>query len=304
MKIVVSGSSGLIGSKLLSFLSENNHQALRLVRKPQAGAGEIQWNPLTGELDKKALEGVDAVVHLAGENIAGGRWTAAKKLKIRESRILGTRFIAQSLAGLFEPPKVLISVSAAGYYGNRGEEELDENSSPGTGFLPDLCREWEEATTPAIMRGIRVVIPRLGMVLSSSGGALPLMLSLYQRGLGGTIGSGDQYMSWIAINDLVGIIHHAIRNESLQGPVNAVSPHPVANRTFNRTMARVLARPAFLKLPGFVARLVLGEMAKEVLLASARIAPAKLLKSQYKFLFPELENALRHILQKPETKRN
>jgi uncharacterized protein len=302
VKIVISGAGGLIGSELASSLAKNNHKILRLVRKQLPGVDEISWNPSTGKLDQKSLEGVDAVVHLAGENIAGGRWTAEKKRLIRESRITGTRLLAQSIAHLFEPPKVLVSVSAIGYYGNRGEEELNEDSSPGTGFLSDVCREWEDATTPALMRGIRVVIPRLGMALSASGGALPMMLPAYRRGLGGMIGSGRQYMSWIAIHDIVGIITHAIRNESLHGPVNAVAPHPTTNRAFNQILGRVLARKAIFKLPAFAARLLFGEMAKEVLLASARAIPAKLIKSKYKFQFPELENALLYILQQPGTK--
>jgi uncharacterized protein (TIGR01777 family) len=300
VKIIVSGASGLIGSELVSTLVKNKHQVVRLVRKEHAAAGEIRWNPLTGDLDKKPLEGVDAVVHLAGENIAAGPWTAERKRQIRESRILGTRLIAQSIAHLFEPPKIFISVSATGYYGDRGEEMLNEDSGPGKGFLCDLCREWEEAALPAIIRGIRVVIPRLGMVLSGSGGALPRMLPLYQRGLGGIIGSGAQYMSWIELKDLIGIITYAIRSESIHGPINAVSPNPVTNRDFNKILSRILAKPAFLRLPGLAARIILGEMAKEALLASARAIPAKLIKSKYKFQFPDLEGALRHVLRKPE----
>jgi uncharacterized protein len=304
LKIVISGASGLIGSELISSLPKDKHEILRLVRKPQAGPGEIRWNPLSGQLDKSALEGVDAVVHLAGENIASGRWTAAKKHRIRESRIRGTLFLARSLSQLFEPPKVLVSVSAIGYYGNRGEEELNEDSSPGKGFLPDLCREWEDATTPVTLRGTRVVIPRIGIVLSASGGALSLMLPVFRMGLGGRIGSGAQYMSWVAMEDLVGIINHAITCESLRGPVNAVSPNPVTNRSFSEILARILARPAFLSLPAFAARIVLGEMANEALLAGAKVSPAKLTQSKYKFKFPELESALRHILKKTGTVQN
>jgi uncharacterized protein len=304
LKIAISGSSGLIGSELISFLSRDKHEVFRLVRKRQAGPGEIRWDPLNGQLDKNALEGMDTVIHLAGENIASGRWTAAKKRQIRESRIQGTLFLAQSLSHLFEPPKALISVSAIGFYGNRGEEKLNEESSPGRGFLPNLCREWEDATTPAAIRGIRVVIPRIGIVLSASGGALPLMLPVFRMGLGGRIGSGTQYMSWVAMEDLVGIINHAISCESLHGPVNAVSPNPVTNRAFSETLARILARPAFFSLPAFAARIALGEMANEALLAGANAEPAKLIKSKYKFQFPELETALRHILKIPETIQN
>ncbi len=301
MKIVISGGSGLVGSQLAASLVKGGHAVFRLVRKPQAGAGEIRWDPIKGELEHKALEGADAVVHLAGENISNGRWTAAKKRRIRESRAQGTRFLSQSLAYLFEPPKVLISVSAIGFYGDRGEEELHEGSGPGRGFLSDVCREWESATEPASLRGIRVVIPRLGMVLSNSGGALPRMLPAFRMGFGGRIGGG-QYMSWIAIDDLIGIIHHAIYSRSLQGPVNAVSPNPVQNRTFTEILGRVLQKPARLVLPALAARIVLGEMAREVLLASARVRPVKLLESKYQFRFPELEQALRHILKQPEKK--
>jgi uncharacterized protein len=301
LKIAISGASGLIGSELISSLPQDKHEILRLVRKPQAAPGEIRWNPQSGQLDKSALERVDAVVHLAGENIANGRWTAAKKRRIRESRIRGTLFLAQSLSQLFEPPKVLVSVSAIGYYGNRGEEELNEDSGPGRGFLPDLCREWEDATTLAAMRGIRVVTPRIGMVLSASGGALSLMLPVFRMGIGGRIGSGAQYMSWVAMEDLVGIINHAITCESLYGPVNAVSPNPVTNQAFSEILARILARPAFFSLPAFAARIVLGEMANEALLAGAKVNPTKLIKSKYKFQFPELESALRLILKKPGT---
>jgi uncharacterized protein len=302
VKIVISGASGLIGSELIPFLAKGRHHILRLVRKPQAGPDEIRWNPLKGEIDLGALEGADAVVHLAGENIAGGRWTADKKKRMRESRIQGTRFLAQSLAYLFEPPKAMVSVSAIGYYGNREDEILNEESSPGVGFLPGLCQEWEAATAPAVFRGIRVVIPRIGMVLSASGGALSPMLPVFRLGIGGRIGSGSQYMSWIAMDDLVGIIHHAIQSNSLQGPVNAVSPNPVTNSAFSEILGRVLDRPAIFCLPAFAARLALGEMANEVLLAGARVRPLKLERSKYKFLFPELESALRHILQKPGTK--
>jgi uncharacterized protein len=299
LKIVISGASGLIGSELISLLHKDKHEIFRLVRKSQAGPGEIRWDPQSGQLDPSALENMDAVIHLAGENIAGGRWTAAKKLRIRESRIRGTSFLAQSLSQLFEPPRVLVSVSAIGYYGDRGEEELYEDSSPGKGFLPDLCREWEEATIPAAMRGVRVVIPRIGMVLSAAGGALPRMLPVFRMGIGGRIGSGAQYMSWVAINDLVGILHHAITCESLQGPVNAVSPNPVTNSVFSKTLARILVRPSSFSLPAFAARIAFGEMANETLLAGANVSPEKLNKSKYKFQFPELESALRHILKIP-----
>ena len=297
MNILVTGAAGLIGTALTSFLTQNKHRVIRLVRRAQPTPGEIGWDPYAQTLDIEALEGLDAVVHLAGENIADGRWTAGKKLRIRESRIQGTRLLAQSLARLFDPPKVLVSVSAIGYYGDRGEELLDEESDPGKGFLADVCRAWEAATAPAVMRGIRVVHPRLGMVLSTAGGALARMLPAFRLGIGGRIGSGRQYMSWITIEDLVGILDYAIHNGSLHGPVNAVSPNPVTNQDFSIMLGRVLAKPSFLALPAFAARIAFGEMADALLLASARVLPTRLKESGHKFQFPEVEDSLRHALE-------
>jgi uncharacterized protein (TIGR01777 family) len=299
LNILVTGSSGLIGSELCAFFKKRDHRILRLLRRTPLGDEEIRWDPSAGKLDTSLIEGLDAVVHLAGENIAGGRWTASKRLRIRQSRVQGTRFLAQSLAGLLNPPKVLISVSAIGYYGDRGEERLDEESSPGEGFLPKVCKDWESATEAAAARGIRVVMPRIGMVLSAEGGALDLMLPIFRLGIGGKIGTGRQYMSWIAIGDLIGIINHVIYHESLRGPVNAVSPNPETNVAFARTLGRVLSRPAVFALPAVAARCAFGQMADELLLSSARVVPAKLLHSGYAYQFPELEGALRHILQKP-----
>jgi uncharacterized protein len=296
LNILVTGSTGLIGTELVSFLKKNGHRVIRMVRHSPRGNDEVRWNPASGIPDQTSIEGLDAVVHLAGENIAAGRWTSKQKLRIRESRIQGTRVLAQSLTYLFDPPKVLISVSAVGYYGNQEDKRLDETSAPGIGFLPDLCRDWEAATTPASMRNIRVVNPRLGVVLSAKGGALTQMLPLYRMGIGGKIGSGKQYLSWIAMDDLVRIIEHAIQNESLQGPVNAVTPYPATNSEFSKILGRVLNRPSFMALPAFAARLLWGQMADEVLLASARVSPTQLLQSNYKFLFPHLEAALHHIL--------
>lgn len=301
MNILVSGSTGLIGNAICSLLRNKKHRVLRLVRRQPSGADEIRWDPSSGQLNTTDLEGVEAVVHLAGENISDGRWTADKKRRIRESRIKGTHLLAQSLAYLFDPPKVMVSISAVGYYGNRGDEMLDEQSSPGSGFLPEVCHEWESATVPASMRGIRVVIPRVGMVLSAAGGALAKMLPAYRMGLGGRIGNGRQYMSWIAIDDLVRAIYHAITQTKLHGPINAVSPNPVSNRVFSDTLGRVLSRPAVMVLPAFAARLVMGQMADEALLASAKVMPSRLQKSGYEFSYPELEGALRHILNKPES---
>jgi len=297
MNILVTGATGLIGTALISLLTQNKNRVIRLVRKTQLAPGEIGWDPYAQTLDIEPLEGLDAVVHLAGENIADGRWTAGKKLRIRESRIQGTRFLAQSLASLFDPPKVLVSVSAIGYYGDRGEELLDEESDPGKGFLADVCREWEAATAPAVMRGIRVVHPRLGIVLSTAGGALARMLPPFRLGIGGRIGSGRQFMSWITIEDLVGVLDYAIHNGSLHGPVNAVSPNPLTNQDFSIMLGRVLSKPSFLALPAFAARIAFGEMADALLLASARVLPTKLKESGYIFQFPEVEGALRHVLE-------
>jgi uncharacterized protein len=269
------------------------------VRRTPANANEIQWDPIAGTLESSALEGLDAVVHLAGENIASERWTRKRMQRIRESRTLGTRLLAQSLARLFDPPKVLVSISAVGYYGDRGEELLDEGSSAGKGFLPDLCREWESATASAAMRHIRVVTPRLGIVLSATGGALSRMIPPFRLGFGGTIGSGNQYMSWIALDDLIGIIHQLIVKESFEGPVNVVSPNPITNREFSNTLGRIFSRPAFFNLPAFAARLAFGKMADETLLSSARVTPKRLMKAGFPFAFPELEGALRYILEKP-----
>lgn len=296
MNILITGSTGLIGSELAALLKKNNHRIICLVRKAPAGSDEVRWDPASGIPDKTAIEGLDAVVHLAGENIAAGRWTPEQKQRIRESRIQGTQLLAQSLSHLFDPPKVLISVSAVGYYGDRGETKLNENSAPGSGFLPDLCREWEAATAPASKRNIRVVNPRLGMVLSATGGSLAKMLPPFRLGIGGRIGSGKQYMSWIAIADLVRIIEYAIQDQSLRGPLNAVAPYPVTNLEFSKILGKVLSRPSFMALPAFAARLFWGQLADEVLLASARVSPERLLQSNYRFLYPTLEAALRHIL--------
>jgi uncharacterized protein (TIGR01777 family) len=250
---------------------------------------------MADSIDVSALEGIDAVVHLAGENIAA-RWTATQKAKIRDSRVRGTQLLCETLARLSSPPQVLVSASAIGYYGDRGEEILTEESPPGRGFLPEVCRAWEAATEAAKQRGMRVVILRLGMVLSAAGGALAKMLPPFRLGLGGMVGSGRQYMSWIALDDVVGTIQHAIVTDALQGPTNAVAPQAVTNQEFTRTLGKALGRPTLLPLPAFAARLMFGEMADELLLASTRVQPTKLLGSGYRFRYPELEDALRHVL--------
>jgi hypothetical protein len=247
-------------------------------------------------MDTARLEGLDAVVHLAGENIATGRWTAEKKAKIRDSRVRSTRLLCDTLAGLKQPPKVLACASATGYYGDRGDELLTEESASGTGFLAGVCREWEAAATPAAQKGIRVVHLRFGMVLSGAGGALAKLLPPFRMGLGGALGTGRQYISWIALDDLLGVIAHALTTEALQGPVNAVAPNPVTNKEFTRTLGRTLGRFTLFSMPAAAARLAFGEMADEVLLASQRVQPARLLATEYRFRYPELEGALRHLL--------
>jgi uncharacterized protein len=298
MKVLVSGSSGLIGSALVPFLARGGHTAVGLVRlKPQHGAAEVYWNPERGEVDTKGLEGFEGVVHLAGENIAG-RWTAEKKTAIRESRVKGTRLLCQTLAQLERPPKVLVCASAVGYYGDRGDEVLREDSRSGSGFLAEVCREWEAAASPAIQKGIRVTELRIGLVLSAEGGALKSMLFPFKLGLGGKIGNGKQYMSWIAMDDLVRVISRALVDDTLHGPVNAVSPSPVTNLEFTKTLGRVLGRLTPFPMPAFAARLAFGEMGEALLLASQRVEPRRLRETGYAFRFPELEGALRDLLGK------
>lgn len=298
MTILVTGSSGLIGSALIPALTREGHRVIRLVRaEPKPGEAAIRWDPEAGAMETTGLPRLDAVVHLAGENIAG-RWTAGKKTRIRNSRVEGTRLLSESLARLPEPPNVLVCASATGYYGDRGEELLREESAPGSGFLAEVCREWEAAADVAVQRGIRVVHLRFGLVLSPKGGALAKMLLPFRMGMGGIVGSGRQYWSWIALDDAVSAIHHALTTDTLRGPVNVVSPHPVTNREFTRTLGRVLGRPTPFPVPAFAARLAFGEMADALLLASARVEPAKLLATGYRFRHPELEGALRHLLGK------
>jgi uncharacterized protein (TIGR01777 family) len=297
MKVLVTGSSGLVGSALVSRLKGDGNAVTRLVRsKRGAGEAQVLWDPEAGTIDAASLEGLDGVVHLAGESIATGRWTAARKARILESRVKGTRLLAEALAGLHERPKVLVSASAVGYYGDRGEEALQEDSASGSGFLADVCRQWEAAAAPAAQGGIRVVHPRFGVILSRAGGALPRLLLPFRFGLGGRLGSGQQFMSWVALDDAVGAICHALTHDDLQGPVNTASPTAVRNDEFTKTLGRVLRRPTLFLLPAFAARLAFGQMADEMLLASQRVEPAKLLASGYQFEFPDLESALRHLL--------
>jgi len=295
LAILISGATGLIGSALAALLGAAGHRVVRLVRGENPAENEIAWNPAAERLDPARLEGFDAVIHLAGENIAG-RWTEEKKRRIRDSRIRGTRLLSAALSRLARKPRVLICASATGYYGNRGEEILTEASPFGEGFLARLCRDWEAATEPAAAAGIRVVNLRLGMVLSPKGGALATMLRPFKLGLGGPLGDGRQYVSWIALEDVIGVTVHALLSESLAGPVNAVTPNAVRNREFARTLGDVLGRPALLPAPAFVLRALFNGLADEVLLAGARVLPEKLERTNYTFFLPELENALRTML--------
>ena len=295
-KILVSGSSGLIGSALLPALKASGYEVVCLGRG-QSGNGRIGWDPAR-PLAPELVSGFDAVIHLAGESIAG-RWTESKKKAIRDSRVHGTRHLAEGLARTASPPRVLISASAIGFYGDRDDEILQEDSaSGGSGFLPGVCREWEAAAGPAVQAGIRTAFLRTGIVLSAEGGALKQMLPPFRMGLGGKIGSGRQWMSWIDLHDEIGAIRHILTNDSLRGPVNSVSPHPVTNAEFTKTLASVLSRPAIFPMPAFAARLVFGQMGDELLLGSQRVEPAKLLASGYAFQKPDLRLALSAILRK------
>jgi uncharacterized protein len=301
LRVAVSGASGLLGRALLPFLTTGGHEILRLIRgrhPPAQAPGEVYWDLRTGRIESEKLEGLDAVVHLAGENIAA-RWTNQRKRRIRESRAIGTRFLCEALARLRRPPKVLVTASAVGIYGNRGDEVLTEASATLAAppdFLVEVCREWEAATEPARAAGIRVVMTRFGLILSPSGGLLERMLPPLRAGLGGPLGTGRQWMSWISIDDVVGAIHHAIMTEALSGPVNTTAPQPVINREFTATLARVLGRPALIRVPAPALRLALGEMGEVAVLGSARVVPERLTQAGYRFRHPALEGALRFVL--------
>lgn len=294
-RVLVTGVSGPIGTGLLASFTMQDTHIVRLVRRRAESGVEIGWNPLA-PLSPAKVSGFDAVVHLAGESIVG-RWTEEKKRAIRDSRLQGTRNLAAALAQSDAKPAVLVCASAVGFYGNRGDELLREESPGGQGFLSEVCREWEDASRIAAEAGIRTVNIRIGLVLSAKGGALKRMLTPFKLGLGGRIGSGQQWWSWIHVDDIVRGIHHAIRAESLSGPVNLVAPNPVRNAEFTKVLASVLGRPAFLPVPEFALRLAFGEMAAdELLLASQRVEPAKLTSSGYTFRFRELRAALENLL--------
>ncbi|HEX3282322.1 MAG TPA: TIGR01777 family oxidoreductase [Pyrinomonadaceae bacterium] len=297
MKILISGSHGLVGTSLMDSLISPDHDVYRLVRRYAESDSEIEWSPDRYSIALARLEGFDAVVHLAGESIAEGRWTEEKKKRIRESRVQGTRLLGDALANLTNPPKTFINASAIGYYGDRGDEVLTEKSGPGKDFLSEVCVEWEKATALATEKGIRVVNCRFGIILDAKGGALAKMLPPFRMGVGGKIGSGRQWMSWIALDDVIGGINFALANDSIRGPVNFVAPAPVTNSVFTKTLGKVLSRPTIFPIPAFGVRLMFGEMADALLLSSQRVESAVLQNSGYMFRYAQLEDALRHVLK-------
>jgi uncharacterized protein len=297
MKILVSGASGLVGTALGSALRAEGHTIARLVRSGSAAShGDVRWDPASATIDTAAMEGADAVVHLSGASIADGRWTAARKALLRSSRVDSTRLLVDAMAQLRQKPRVLVCASATGYYGNRGEEILTEASEPGTDFLALLARDWEGEARRASAAGIRTAMLRFGVIFAAKGGALPKMLLPFRMGAGGRMGTGRQWMPWIALEDAVGVARAAISDERFSGAVNAVAPNPVRNIDFTRIAARLLHRPAILAAPAFALRAALGEMAGPLLLASTRAIPERLLAMGYKFKYVEVEAALREIL--------
>ncbi len=294
--IAISGATGTIGTALSAFLSTGGHRISRLVRRSSRSPEEIQWDPAAARIDREALRDVDAVVHLAGEGIADRRWSGDRKRAILDSRVQGTRLLAEALAGLDRPPSVLVSASAMGIYGDRGDELLDESSRLGSDFLATVCQAWEAAAEPAAAAGIRVVHPRFGIVLSPAGGALAKQLPAFRAGVGGPIGSGRQWMSGVSLHDAIGALHHALFTPALRGPVNVACPEPVRNAEFTRILGRVLRRPALVPVPAFALRLLFGELADAALLASQRLSAAALMRSGYQFRQPTIESALRFEL--------
>jgi uncharacterized protein (TIGR01777 family) len=298
MKILISGASGLAGTALVRVLRAQGHRVTRLIRPGSVpSAGDIAWDPLAATIDVSAMEDADAVVHLSGASIAQGRWTPARKAVLRSSRIDTTRVLVDALSSLRQKPRVFVCASAIGCYGDRGDEILTESSAIGTDFLSLVVRDWEAEATRAEIAGIRTVLLRFGVILSAEGGALPQMLMPFKFGLGGRLGSGKQWMSWIALEDAVGIICSAIANENLAGPLNAVSPNPLTNADFTRIAATVLHRPAIFAAPAFALRIALGEMADTLLLASQRVLPERLLAAGYTFRLENLRTALIAIIR-------
>lgn len=296
MKILITGATGLIGSRLQASLSAAGHELLLASRKSPKSESYVQWDIKEGFAEPEKLEGIDAVIHLAGENL-NGRWTDEKKKKIRESRVLGTRNIVDAISRLKERPRVLVSASAIGFYGDRGDEIMTETSPPGKGFLPEICREWEAEARRAEDAGIRTVLLRAGIVLSKDGGALGAMLMPFKFGLGGVVGSGKQWMSWISLEDHAAIVRYVLENETIRGAVNSVSPNPVTNEQFTKTIGEVLYRPTFIPVPEFAVHLAFGEMGDTLLLDSIRAVPKRLDDAGFEFKFPDLKKALENAVK-------
>ena len=295
MKVAIAGASGLVGSALIPVLKTMGAQITRFVRtKPNAG--EIEWHPNQDEVSPHTLAGFDTVINLAGENIAAGRWSDDQKRRIRNSRVNGTHLLSEAIAKLSPKPNVFLCASATGIYGDRDDETLDEQSDSGSGFLAGVCREWEKATEPAVKAGVRVVNLRFGPILAKEGGMLAKLLTPFKMGMGGKVGSGRQFISWVGIDDAIQAVRLALEDASIRGPLNIVSPQPVTNEEFTKTLGHVLNRPTALAMPAFAARLAFGEMADEMLLASQKVIPKKLLNAGYKFRHPELEQTLRELL--------
>ena len=292
MKIAIAGASGLVGSALIPILQSDGNQITRLVRSSPK-AGEIEWHPNQDEVSARSLDGFNIIINLAGENIAGGRWTDEQKRKIRDSRVNGTHLLSEAIAKMNSKPGAFICASATGIYGDRDDEILDEQSESGGGFLAGVCREWEMATEPASKAGVRVVNLRFGPILAKEGGMLAKLLTPFKMGMGGKVGSGKQYISWIALEDAVNAIKLAIDDQKIHGPLNVVSPNPVTNEVFTKTLGHVLNRPTALAMPAFAARLAFGEMADEMLLASQKVMPKRLTSAGFQFQYPQLESAMR-----------
>lgn len=295
MKLLVTGSKGFIGSHLVEEIEADGHQVMRLVRHPSQHPDEFFWDPASGRIDTGCLSGVDAVIHLAGESIQG-RWTVSKRQAILDSRVVGTSLLAQTMAEMPNPPRIFLCASAAAY-GDRGDEILTEASELGRDFLGKVCSAWEAATYPAARKGIRTVCLRFGLVLDPKAGALASMLLLFRLGLGGPLGNGRQYWSWIATKDAIRAIRHVLASAALDGPVNVVAPNPVTNRQFTEALGEALRRPAGIPVPAIALRLALGQMADDLLLASVRAVPGKLLESGFVFNYPQIAGALRAVLQ-------
>lgn len=297
LKILMSGTNGVIGQTLVRFLKSGGHKVTPLVRaKPNETVQGAAWRPADDYIDMDACEDHDAVIHLAASNVGDKRWNDAVKKEIRDSRILGTGTIARALPKLEKPPKVFLSASATGYYGDRGEEELTEESAPGQGFLPELVKDWEAASMEANKKGIRVVQMRIGVVLTPEGGALAQMLGVFRKGFGGVLGSGSQYWSWVSLDDVLSAIMFLLSAEQVSGPVNIVSPNPVTNREFTKTLAKAMSKPSFMKVPGFLLKMVRGEMVNELVLASTKVKPARLQQAGFTFGYPDLEPLLNRLV--------